>query len=192
MSNIITSRTDSIMSNIISNIPSPMETCPNEYFFVVKNTDEQLDSEFQVLKPFIVTNYSEHSPYMSAQYISSLNYQGKHTIRDKMEFYIVSREKMYDNRSYIQSIFDENINDIYVKCDKVYHFHIRINHIAHEYRKLVEDFKSSNASHEQRIIKLENILQDGNKCILTLHMFINKPLLKDDCFVLNNPSFQIC
>ena len=177
-------------NRIITMATEGQDECPFQYFFVVEGKNDKDNKPlFCVMKRFNISYYDSSSGKTKGQYLSSINYQVKNKVGDSLQFYIVAKDKKTTStRKYIQSIFNDNITDIYHKTDAVYHFHVPCSFLENEYSKLKIDFANSNSKYERSVF---NVVSVDGKCCLSLHMLITKEYLDEKSYLLNNPSFKI-
>ena len=165
------------------------DECPFQYFFIVECKNNKDDKpKFYVMKKLYISFYDSSNGKTMGQYFSSIDFQVKNKVGDSLQFYIVAKDKNTSSaRKYIQSIFNDNINDIYNKTNAVYHFHVPGSFLENEYSKLKIDFKDSTSKYERRMF---NVVSVDGKCNLSLHMLITKQYLVENTYLLNNPSFK--
>lgn len=180
-----------------------MHTCPYDYFFVTMNKNKYGVKKYNVLRQFYINKFNEESTI--GQYVTSNHFQSVYNMMDDIEFYIIginnenirelqkTQEKPQNKQNiieYIQSIFNTNMNNIYDKCDIVYHFILPKfdNYLYDKYFKLIDNLQKSSQVHDYIDIK-----SDDNKCVLSLCMLVTRELQKEkeQLIILNNPSFRV-
>ena len=65
---------------------------PPNYILVVKNDlDDKVN--YTAKNPFYLTKFDVDKPHVMGQFITSKNFQIKRTIKDSLEFYIVTKQE---------------------------------------------------------------------------------------------------
>ena len=176
---------------------------PPNYILVVKNDlgDKVI---YTAKKPFYLTKFDIDKPHVMGQFITSKNFQIKRTIKDTFEFYIVTRQ---ESPSYVESIFNENIDDIYEKMNDIYYFKItsqtlydgfqRAKQNMEELSKIDKKHISNGLTHIQVYPTTERsmfsgiVTQNIPSFKLTISMIVTEKLADEKSFLLNNPHFEI-
>ena len=176
---------------------------PPNYILVIKNDlgDKVI---YTAKNPFYLTKFDVDKPHVMGQFVTSKDFQIKRTIKDTFEFYIVTRQ---DYPSYVESIFNENIDDIYEKLNDIYYFKIpsqtlydgfqRAKQNMEELSKTDKKHVANGLTHIQVYPTTERsmfsgmVTQNIPSFKLTISMIVTEKLADEKSFLLNNPHFEI-
>jgi len=176
---------------------------PPNYILVIKNDlgDKVI---YTAKNPFYLTKFDLDKPHVMGQFVTSKDFQIKRTVKDTFEFYIVTRE---DYPSYVESIFNENIDDIYEKLNDIYYFKIPSQTLYDGFQRAkqnMEELCKTNKKHianglthiqvnptTERSMFSGLVTQHIPSFKLTISMIVTEKLVDEKSFLLNNPHFEI-